>query len=407
MAVVAALAWLACGCRAPGRGEEVRGRDAATDADAWPCAAAEARAKALHDALLEGLAAGRVAGAVALVGRGDEELACAAAGLRAVEPRAEAATRDTTWDLASLTKPIATASCVLALRDEGLLELDAPLARWLPEFGAHGKDAITIEQLLRHSSGLPAANPLSDYAQGPDEAWRRICALAPKHPPGARRVYSDIGYIALGKLVERLDGCSLAASARRRVFDPCGMRDAAFVLDAERRARCAPTEALANAVPRGVVHDPRARALGGVAGHAGLHATLDDVARWCRMVLAGGELDGVRVLSEDACRLLFEPRALGDGSAPRTIALDADPANSARGALFPAGRSVGHTGFTGTSLWLDPAAGGFVVLLSSRLHPAGDGDAKPLRRTVADAAWRMLAAPSSARLVRCSSCPGG
>lgn len=383
-------AWLWCGCEASRPDATPRARQgviAARDGETQA-----RRALELEAALQAGLEAGRVAGALALVGRGDEELAFSAMGMRALEPRVEAATRDTIWDMASLTKPIATATCVMALVDARILELDAPVARWLPEFAAHGKEAITVEHLLRHVSGLPAANPLADYAHGPDEAWRRICGLAPADSAGTKRIYSDVGYIVLGKLVERVDGGSLEAAVRRRVLEPCGMREAGFLVEPSLRERCAPTEVGTGAPPRGVVHDPRARALGGVAGHAGLNATIDDAARWCRMLLAGGELDGVRVLSTEACRSMLEPRVLADGSAPRTIALDADPANAARGDLFPAGSSCGHTGFTGVSLWLDPATRAFVVVLSSRLHPAGQGDAKPLRRAAADAAWRMLAA---------------
>jgi len=143
-----------------------------------------ARMAELQSALLAGMESGRVAGAVALVGRGEGTLAFAAAGLRSVQPRAEAANRDTVWDLASLTKPLATASCVLALVDAGILVLDAPVARWLPEFGEAGKESITVEHLLRHASGLPAANPMDDYARGPDEAWRCICASTTSSRPG-------------------------------------------------------------------------------------------------------------------------------------------------------------------------------------------------------------------------------
>jgi CubicO group peptidase (beta-lactamase class C family) len=389
LAALAACAWSWCGCAASvaGAARRIEG-----DARVPQLETAQAtRAAELQAALLAGMETGRVAGAVALVGRGEGTLAFAAAGLRSVQPRAEAANRDTVWDLASLTKPLATASCVLALVDAGILVLDAPVARWLPEFGEAGKESITVEHLLRHASGLPAANPMDDYARGPDEAWRCICASTTSSRPGARRVYSDVGYIVLGKLVERVDGGSLEDSVHRRVLEPCGMRTACFNPGEGLLERCAPTEANGGSMLRGSVHDPRARALGGVAGHAGLFGTVDDVARWCRMVLRGGDSDGVRVLSAQACRLLLEPSALEPGSAPRTIALDADPGNAARGGSFPAGTSCGHTGFTGGSLWLDPATRGFVVVLSSRLHPDGQGDAKPLRRASAEAAWRMLA----------------
>jgi CubicO group peptidase (beta-lactamase class C family) len=344
----------------------------------------------LAAALREGAAEGGFHGAVALVGRGEAVLAREAVGLRAVEPVAEPMTADTVFDLASLTKPVATATAVLLLVDRGQLALDAPAARYLPAFASGGRQGITVEMLLRHRSGLIADNALADYADGPEAAWERLLALEPRHEPGTTFVYSDVGYLVLGRLVEEVSGRSLDRFVREEVLTPLGMEDAGFRPPEALRSRCAPTERRDGRLLRGEVHDPRAAALGGVAGHAGLFATADDLARWCRMVLGEGELDGRRILSRRSARALLTPDALPDGSGARTLGLDADPGTSARGSRFPAGASFGHTGFTGTSLWLDPESGGFVVALSSRLHPDGDGTAVPLRRAAADAAAGLL-----------------
>ena len=342
-------------------------------------------------ALARALAAGEVPGAVVVVGRGDEVLFERAFGARALEPREEA-TLDTLYDLASLTKPIATASSVMKLVERGALELAAPVARYLPEVGNRGKEAITVEMLLLHTSGLVADNPLGDYVGTRAEMWTRICELEPRHMPGAKFTYSDVGYIVLGELVARVDGRPLDAFARTELFEPLGMLDTLFTPPPELAPRCAPTEQRGGRWMRGEVHDPRAFALGGVAGHAGLFSTAADVSRWCRMLLGGGELDGVRVFATATVEALLSPRALPGGGL-RTLALDCDTEfSSARGGVFPRGASCGHTGFTGTSLWLDPATMGYVLALSNRVHPAGKGETRELRRAIADAAARALRA---------------
>ncbi|MBM3990189.1 MAG: DUF1343 domain-containing protein [Planctomycetes bacterium] len=346
-------------------------------------------ARELDLALARALATGAVPGAVVAVGRGDEVLFERAFGARALEPREEA-TVDTLYDLASLTKPIATASSVLKLVERGALELDAPVARHLTEFGSRGKDAITVEMLLLHTSGLVADNPLDDYVGARAQMWTRICELAPRQTPGTKFTYSDVGYIVLGELVARVDGRPLDAFARAELFEPLGMLDTLFTPPPELAPRCAPTEQRGGRWMRGEVHDPRAFALGGVAGHAGLFSTAADVSRWCRMLLAGGELDGVRVLETRTVEALLSPRTLPGGGL-RTLALDCDTELSlARGSVFTRGTTFGHTGFTGTSLWLDPSTMGYVLALCNRVHPAGAGDTRELRRAVADAAARAL-----------------
>ncbi len=337
------------------------------------------------------IAAKEVPGAVVVVGRAEETLLEKAFGKRASEPE-EAATLDTVYDLASLTKPIATATSVMKLVERGAVELAAPVARHLPEFGVRGKEAITVEMLLLHTSGLVADNPLADYVGTHDEMWKRICELEPRSAPGTKFAYSDVGYIVLGELVERVDGRPLEKFAGEELFEPLGMLETTFRPGEELRERCAPTEKRAGQWMRGEVHDPRAFALGGVAGHAGLFSTATDVSRWCRMLIGGGELDGERVLATATVEAMLSARRL-PGGGQRTLALDCDTDYSgARGAIFPRGASFGHTGFTGTSLWLDPATLGYVVVLSNRVHPTGKGDTRELRRAVADATARALRA---------------
>ena len=342
------------------------------------------------------MAAGQIPGAVVTIGTRGRILFEGAFGARTLSPEREPATLDTLYDLASLTKPIATATGVLILADRGKLELDAPVARYLPEFGARGKQAITVEDLLRHWGGLVADNSLADYRHGPEETWRRICELELSAPPRAQLLYSDVGYVVLGKLVERLDGRPLERFAREEIFAPLAMGSSGFLPGADLRARCAPTEqrtAEDGSVHwmRGEVHDPRAFALGGVAGHAGLFSTASDVSRWCRMVLGGGQLDGRRVLTPHSAAALLTARALPGGGGERTLGLDAGH-GTVGGELLPAGVSAGHSGFTGTSLWLDPASDGFAVVLSNRVHPDGRGEAGGLRRAVAHAAARAFRA---------------
>lgn len=363
-----------------------------TDAgEAHDARAPHAATAELNALVQEAVDAGAAPGAVALIGRGDELLAASCVGARALEPQREVLEPDTLFDLASLTKPIATATSVLKLVERDAVDLDAPLARYLPEFARNGKQSITVEQLLRHCGGLIADNALSDYAEGPARAWEQICALAPAHAPGSTFEYSDVGYIALGLLVERVSGEALDVFARREVFEPAGMLATTFRPAAELHERCAPTQKRGESWMRGEVHDPRALALGGVAGHAGLFSTAHDVARWCRMLLGGGAIDGRRVLSQASARALLEPRWLVGGRGGRTLGLDCDTAySSPRGELFPRGVSVGHTGFTGTSLWLDPSSRGWCVLLTSRLHPAGEGDVRELRRRFGTLAARAI-----------------
>lgn len=324
---------------------------------------------------------GEVPGAVVLVGRRGKIAYAKAIGRRAIVPDAEDMTRDTRFDLASLTKPVATATSVMMLAEAAKLRLDEPFTRYLPEFDNHGKGVITIEQLLRHRSGLVADNPIDDYADGPDRAWERLANLELVAEPGTRFLYSDVNFMILGKLVERVSGAPLDVFAREQTFTPLGMES---TFRPESPMRIAPTEPAAGTMLRGVVHDPRARALGGVAGHAGLFGTADDLALFAQMILNSGRgSDGRRILSRASVLAMTDPGTTPAGQR-RGLGWDMDtPFSAPRGSLFGR-RSFGHTGFTGTSLWIDPESEMFVILLSSRLHPDGKAPAPTaLRRAIA------------------------
>lgn len=310
-------------------------------------------------------------------------------GNRQLEPEVERMTRDTVFDMASLTKVMATATAVMVLVDEGKVDLHAPVAQYLPEFGQNGKEGVTVEQLLRHRGGLIPDNPIGDYENGPAEAWKRICELKPIYSPGTRFRYTDVGYIVLGKLIERVSGQSLDEFARERIYRPLGMEDTTFNPPVSLRSRCAPCDRRNGDWIRGVVHDPRAFLLGGVAGHAGLFSTASDTAIFAHMIVNGGEWNGVRVLSREAVRLMTDPGDTPPGQ-ERGLGWDIDTGYSGpRGELFPRS-SFGHTGFTGTSLWIDPASQTVVILLTNRLHPDGRGDVRWLRRQLGTIAARAV-----------------
>ncbi|HYM23589.1 MAG TPA: exo-beta-N-acetylmuramidase NamZ domain-containing protein, partial [Vicinamibacterales bacterium] len=339
-------------------------------------------------------------GAVILVGRGDRVLFHQAYGRRAVAPAPETMTEDTVFDLASLTKVVATTTSVMQLVEQGRIRLHDPVAQFIPEFAAHGKERVTILHLLTHTSGLPPDLPLDVEFHGADEAIRRASDLAPAAVPGERFVYSDINFFLLGDIVRRVSGERLDRYAKTHVFDPLRMTETTFLPPEAMRARIAPTERCRPlawpctdpAAPflRGIVHDPTARRMDGVAGHAGLFSTAADLSRFCRMLLNGGVLDGARILAPATVERMITPSTPAGMKDVRGLGWDIDSAYSSnRGDLFPFG-SFGHTGFTGTSLWLDPASGGYVVFLSNRVHPDGKGDVTPLRGKVATIAAAAL-----------------
>jgi uncharacterized protein YbbC (DUF1343 family)/CubicO group peptidase (beta-lactamase class C family) len=344
------------------------------------------------DDVVEGaIKRGQLPGAVVLVARDGKVVFRKTYGSRSKQPADIPMTPDTVFDLASLTKPLATATPVMLLLERGKLRLTDPAAQYVPEFGRNGKDKITLEQLLLHTSGLIADNSVNDYADGPRKAFERIHELTPTTEPGSRFVYSDVGFMVLGEIVERVSGESLDAFAHKNVFAPLGLRETTFKPGKELAGRAAPTEKRGDRWIQGEVHDPRSFLLGGVAGHAGLFSTADEVAVYAQMLLNGGSYAGKRVLSPATVRLMTTARPVPGGQ--RALGWDVDTRYSSnRGELFGAG-SFGHTGFTGTSVWVDPPSRTVVVFLSNRVHPEARTNINQLRGQVATLAAAAIVAP--------------
>lgn len=322
-------------------------------------------------------------GAVVLVLHGDEVLYRKAFGNSRLYPEAKPMAVDGIFDMASLTKPMATATAVILLAERGKLSFADPVAKHWPEFAVNGKEKVTIEQLLTHTSGLLADNALADYKAGKAEALKRIAALKLDNPPGEKFKYSDVGFITLGVVVEKITGDALDVYTQKYVFEPLGMKDTGFVPAKEKHARAVPTAKVGDEWLQGRVHDPRAAALGGVAGHAGLFSTADDVAVYAKMLLNGGRHGSKPFLSEKSVTAMTEPLAVPGGA--RLRGWDVDTAFSApRGNLFGKRDGFGHTGFTGTSLWVDRPSRTAVVILTNRVHISEKVQVTALRRQVAD-----------------------
>lgn len=354
------------------------------------------RLSELDKIIEEAIARHETPGAVVLVARRGRVVWRKAYGERAVAPSHETMTPDTIFDLASLTKVVATATSIMILVERGRLRLSDALADYIPELKGEGRERITLEMLLTHRSGYAADFDLTDQWKGYDEAMQRLFREPLRNAPGTRFVYSDIGYIALGEVVHRVSGLTLDEFARKNIFEPLKMRDTSFRPRAELLPRVAPTETLRGALNRldattndaaeqadkllrGEVHDPTAFRMGGVAGHAGLFSTMDDLAVFCQMILNGGEYGGARILSPMGVAAMTRPRAVTDEGEARALGWDMTSSFAAnRGDIFPPG-SFGHTGFTGTSMWIDPSSETFVVFLCNRLHPNGKGEVAALR----------------------------
>jgi uncharacterized protein YbbC (DUF1343 family)/CubicO group peptidase (beta-lactamase class C family) len=365
-----------------------------------------------------------VPGAVALVARHGKIVYRKAFGYRALEPQVEAMTVDTVFDLASLTKVVATATSMMILVERGKVSLADAVALYIPEFGRMGKERITVEQLLTHRAGLPADNDIADYIGVSVNPLENIYNLRPVYEPGSRFVYSDVGYIVAGEIIRRVSGKTLDQFAGENIFKPLGMRETAFLQTPETasseveknspaahadgaamnnresmKSRVATTETREGRWMRGEVHDPRSYALGGVAGHAGLFSTADDLAIFCQMMLNGGEYGGARILAPYTVE-----RMISGGSLPpselRGIGWDINTSYSSnRGDLFPVG-TFGHTGFTGTSIWIDPSSKTFVVLLTDRVHLGSNkGNDGRLRSQVASIAAGAIIAPPYASIL--------
>ena len=308
-------------------------------------------------------------------------------GYRSLEPEKLLMLPEIVFDLASLTKPIATATAAMLLIEEGKLKVTDPISKYLPAMRRQETDKLTVENLLLHTSGFIPDNPISDYQDGPAKAWDRLCALNPLREPGKKFSYSDVNYILLGKIVENVSGQPLDVFTAQRIYRPLGLDATGYKPGAKLRAQAAPTEKRHGAWIIGTVHDPRSFALGGVAGHAGLFSTADDLAVFAQMLLNGGEYAGTRILKAETVKYMTDPRPValsGGRKGLRTYGWDMQtPYAGNRGDVFPADASYGHSGFTGTSIWIDPTSQTTVIVLTNSVHPNGKGNVLSLRHRVA------------------------
>jgi uncharacterized protein YbbC (DUF1343 family)/CubicO group peptidase (beta-lactamase class C family) len=368
------------------------------------------------DALVEkDIADKKLPGAVVLIGHKGKIIFRKAYGNRALVPQVEKMTVDTIFDLASLTKVVATTTSIMILVERGQLRLSDTIGKYIPEIQDKDVKNITIQQLLTHVSGFAPDFDLREKWTGREGMLQALYKEKLRQPSGTKFVYSDINFIVLAEIVERSSGKTRDGYldfVGNNISAPLGLNDTGFpVLNrsdnflenfrAAKTKRVAPTENIkgqqsylggefdgkdGDQILRGVVHDPTSYRMGGVAGHAGLFSTADDLARFCQMLLNGGTLDGKRVLSANTVARMTAPIVVSEDGATRGLGWDINTAfSSNRGELFPLG-SFGHTGFTGTSIWIDRLSQTFVIFLSNRVHPDGKGDVTPLRAKIATVA---------------------
>jgi uncharacterized protein YbbC (DUF1343 family)/CubicO group peptidase (beta-lactamase class C family) len=328
-----------------------------------------------------------ITGAVLVVGHDGRIVHQRAFGYRAVSPHRDPMTLDTIFDLASLTKVVATTPSVMRLLQYGQIRLEDPLARHIPEFGANGKESITIRQLMTHFSGLRPDLDLNVPWSGQETAFRLAHEEKLQSPPGAQFVYSDINFIELGELVQKLSGMSLDKYAEAHVFQPLGMKHTRYLPPKSWVPKIAETLAIDDRrILRGVVHDPTAERMGGVAGHAGVFSTAGDLALYAQALI-----DRKSILAPDIIEKMTTPQQPPNAVEVRGLGWDIDsPFSSNRGALLPVG-SFGHTGYTGTSLWIDPYSNTYIILLTNTVRPRqASAPVVSLRSRVATAVAAVL-----------------
>jgi uncharacterized protein YbbC (DUF1343 family)/CubicO group peptidase (beta-lactamase class C family) len=339
------------------------------------------------DAIIDkAVAEGNIPGAVLLIGHDGKVVHRKAFGSRSLEPVREEMTVDTVFDLASLTKCLATATSVMKLVEDGRIRLGDSVATYLPDFAQNGKKDITIRDLLTHYSGMPPDLDLKSQWSGREAAYEMAMREKPINPPGSQFVYSDINFEVLGFIVEKITGQPLNEYAAANIYAPLGMKNTRFLPPKEWLPRIAPTQYDEQGrMLRGVVHDPTARRMGGVAGHAGLFSTGDDMA-----LFAEDFLSGFKILSRSAIDKMTTPQQPPNATVLRGLGWDIDsPFSTNRGELLPVG-SFGHTGFTGTSLWIDPVTDTYIILLTNAVHPHGGKSTVSLRCKVATAVVQAL-----------------
>lgn len=342
----------------------------------------------IDEIVAEGLSQKKMPGCVVCVGRRGHIVWLRAYGHRQVQPTELPMTTDTVFDMASITKPVATATSIMLLVERGQLQLSDKVSSLISEFAAHGKEAITVRDLLIHQSGLIADNPSSDYDHGTEEAFRRIYDLKLVAPTGSKFIYSDVNFILLGDIVRRVSNRPLNEFARDNVFYRLGMCESGYLPDAALRLRAAPTEQRAGQWIQGDVHDPRAFKLGSVAGHAGLFSTATDLAVYAQMMLNRGEYCGVRILTPQTVDQMTRGEKVSSGI--RGLGWDKRTGFSSNRGERLSDSAFGHGGFTGTVLWIDPELDLFFIFLSNRVHPNGKGSVNQLAGKIATVAGESI-----------------
>jgi len=350
----------------------------------------------------EAIVSGKIPGAVVLIGNQGKVVYRRAFGHRVIDPKKLPMSVDTIFDLGSLTKVIATTTALMQLVEKGKLRLEDRVTTHWPEFKTNGKEEITVRQLLTHYSGLRSTLNLKTEWSGYSSALRMVVSEKPAFPPGTRFVYSDINFIILGELVHRLSGQPLDVYCAENVFKPLGMKDTGFKPSPALRSRMAPTQPQPRnkrTILWGEVHDPIAYHMGGVAGHAGLFSTADDLSIFAQTLLNGGTLKDVRILSPLTVEKMTTPQTPPNKMALRGLGWDIDsPFASNRGELFPVG-SYGHTGFTGTSIWIDPVSKTYIIVLTNRVLLGEKGDLIPLRSQIATVVASALGSVSAEHIL--------
>lgn len=341
------------------------------------------RLQRIDELVAAGLTDKKMPGCVVCVGRHGKIALLKAFGQKQLQPTELPMTTDTLFDMASITKPMATATSIMLLIERGQLRLSDKVSALIPEFAVNGKTDITIQELLIHQSGLLADNSIADYANGPETAMKRIFELKLLNPVGSKFVYSDVNFILLGEIVRRVSGKNVHEFSRDQIFQPLKMTATGYLPEEALRVRAAPTEQRDGKWMQGEVHDPRAFKLGGVAGHAGLFSTAEDVAVYAQMMLGRGEHGGVRVLSPETVERMTRGDPVSSGI--RGLGWDKRTGFSTNRGELLSDSAFGHGGFTGTVLWIDPKLDLFFIFLSNRVHPNGKGSVNQLAGQIATA----------------------
>lgn len=353
-----------------------------------------ARLNRIDEIVSDGLMQEKMPGCVVLIGRREGIVFRRAYGFRQLQPNKTEMTTETVFDLASLTKPIATATSIMVLVQQEKLDPNATVATYLPEFAQNGKDTITLRHLLTHTGGLIPDNPIEDYADGAAGAISRIYELEPTAAPGESFDYSDVGFIVLGQIVKAVSGKDVHEFSQEHIFKPLNMAETGFLPHDALKLRAAVTQERDGHWMQGEVHDPRAFAMGGIAGHAGLFSTADDLARYATMMLGSGRLDNVQIMDEPTFKLMTTSTEIPRGR--RALGWDAKTGFSSNRSDLMSSQAFGHGGFTGTGIWIDPIQNLYYIFLSNRVHPDGKGLVNPLIGRIGTVASAAIVQPEGA-----------